>query len=276
MLSLESLHRPYCFKIKISGFTLIELLVVIAIIAILAAILFPVFGRARENARKSSCQSNMKQIGLGIMQYTQDYDERLPFRTNGSSRISWRTFIMPYVKSEQLFACPSNPNNKTASGRDKVEDSATAPNSGIMISYASNPNIISNSDKTPPLAALQQPAQLILVAESLEGNSEILLNRTETQFQARSAGPFVGHMGTSNYLFADGHVKALRPLATVPGTTYNSPSDNYWNYGNRSTSSPYNMIDYFAVSPFIPHNTDPTTYQNLYKAKLGELQQANN
>src|SRR4028118_1774787 len=63
-----------------SGFTLIELLVVIAIIGILASILFPVFARARENARRSSCQSNLKQIGLGILQYTQDYDEKLPLR----------------------------------------------------------------------------------------------------------------------------------------------------------------------------------------------------
>src|ERR1051325_7590284 len=65
-------------KINARGFTLIELLVVIAIIAILAAILFPVFGRARENARRSSCQSNLKQIGLGLLQYEQDFDESLP------------------------------------------------------------------------------------------------------------------------------------------------------------------------------------------------------
>jgi prepilin-type N-terminal cleavage/methylation domain-containing protein len=72
------------------GFTLIELLVVIAIIAILAAILFPVFGRARENARRSSCQSNLKQIGLGAMQYTQDYDEQyLPRWTDGNGNSGW-------------------------------------------------------------------------------------------------------------------------------------------------------------------------------------------
>lgn len=108
-------HKP--------GFTLIELLVVIAIIAILAAILFPVFSRARENARRASCQSNLKQIGLGIMQYTQDYDEKLPHSANYnvfgagsfdpnslSSRKeaqSWRSMIYPYVKSAQVYYCPS-------------------------------------------------------------------------------------------------------------------------------------------------------------------------
>src|SRR6476659_7951599 len=112
---------------KISGnknaFTLIELLVVIAIIAILAAILFPVFARARENARRSSCQSNLKQIGLGLLQYAQDYDERLPFffygvdgnatdpPTVANPRYKWMDAIYPYVKSEQIFACPSDANN---------------------------------------------------------------------------------------------------------------------------------------------------------------------
>jgi prepilin-type N-terminal cleavage/methylation domain-containing protein len=94
------------------GFTLIELLVVIAIIAILAAILFPVFARARENARRASCQSNLKQIGLGWMQYTQDYDERMvPMSTSGGtsgSAFAWNRVIQPYLKSMQIFQCPSN------------------------------------------------------------------------------------------------------------------------------------------------------------------------
>lgn len=97
------------------GFTLIELLVVIAIIAILAAILFPVFGRARENARRSSCQSNLKQIGLGMLQYSQDYDENsVPtqfgpqnWHSNRTVNYKWMDAIFPYVKSEQIFDCPS-------------------------------------------------------------------------------------------------------------------------------------------------------------------------
>src|SRR5215216_995867 len=90
------------------GFTLIELLVVIAIIAILAAILFPVFARARENARRSSCQSNVKQILLGVAQYTQDYDEKYPISFGGS--LQWTQRIFSYVKSEQIFSCPSDSN----------------------------------------------------------------------------------------------------------------------------------------------------------------------
>lgn len=106
-----------------AAFTSIDLLVVIAIISILAAILFPSFARARENARKASCMSNMKQIGLAVMQYSQDYDEKLPnfVRNNDvgggvvdpnnkfcSDYYTWAEAVQPYVKSLQLFVCPSN------------------------------------------------------------------------------------------------------------------------------------------------------------------------
>ncbi|RYG68736.1 DUF1559 domain-containing protein [bacterium] len=100
--------RPFKPKSPTAAFTLIELLVVIAIIAILAAILFPVFGRARENARKSSCQSNLKQIALGMIQYVQDYDERFPkLAAVAGESGGWAQRIQPYIKSTQLMKCPS-------------------------------------------------------------------------------------------------------------------------------------------------------------------------
>jgi len=109
-------------RVGAGGFTLIELLVVIAIIAILAAILFPVFSRAREMARQTSCKSNLRQFMLGIAQYTQDYDEKMPLaiRTRDSvgpkmvglggatEEFGVKTLIMPYVKSEQIFQCPND------------------------------------------------------------------------------------------------------------------------------------------------------------------------
>lgn len=117
-----------------SGFTLIELLVVIAIIAILAAILFPVFATAREKARQTTCASNLKQLGLGLIQYSQDYDERCPY-DEGTAGVDtkgagWATQIYPYLKSKGVFTCP---------------DDANAPNSGgstIEFSYAMNLNVI--------------------------------------------------------------------------------------------------------------------------------------
>ena len=90
------------------AFTLIELLVVIAIISILAATLFPVFARARENARRASCLSNLKQIGLGVMMYVQDYDETYPLSYNFTTGIYWHAAVQPYVKSQQVFNCPSS------------------------------------------------------------------------------------------------------------------------------------------------------------------------
>lgn len=95
-------------KERQGGFTLIELLVVIAIIAILAAILFPVFARARENARRSSCQSNLKQIGLSLIQYSQDYDELFLNAGNDGHTNIWQDSLAPYAKSIQIFQCPSD------------------------------------------------------------------------------------------------------------------------------------------------------------------------
>lgn len=92
------------------GFTLIELLVVIAIIAILAAILFPVFARAREKARQTSCLSNLKQLGLAFMSYTQDYDERMPLAPDAGALSShwWHHSLVPYIRNEQIYKCPSD------------------------------------------------------------------------------------------------------------------------------------------------------------------------
>lgn len=127
-------RRPSARK---KAFTLIELLVVIAIIVLLAAILFPVFGRARENARRSSCQSNLKQIALGFAQYTQDYDARMPRGYEDSldanhmaiyAGAGWATSLEPYLKSYQMLRCPS----------DSSRNNTSLPH---PISYAYNTNI---------------------------------------------------------------------------------------------------------------------------------------
>lgn len=179
---------------RVSGrnkaFTLIELLVVIAIIALLAAILFPVFARARENARRSSCQSNMKQIGLGMLQYVQDYDENLPSPVYGSTSTTpvqqayyrWQDAIFPYVKNEQIFRCPSDINR--AGSRAFVYNAlpvASKPSNRGNGSYALNALYRNNGTRHGPVSNLdavgvftprrmsivQVPSQTVWVVESI-------------------------------------------------------------------------------------------------------------
>jgi prepilin-type N-terminal cleavage/methylation domain-containing protein/prepilin-type processing-associated H-X9-DG protein len=127
---------------RLSAFTLIELLVVIAIIAILAAILFPVFAQAREKARAVSCLSNMKQLGTGMMMYVQDYDETYSgaFKQPGATtdtRVHWAELIYPYVKNYQVFLCPNL--------RSHMENDGLGTANGRR----SNPNIAGGCDKNP-------------------------------------------------------------------------------------------------------------------------------
>jgi prepilin-type N-terminal cleavage/methylation domain-containing protein len=136
-----------------NGFTLIELLVVIAIIAILAAILFPVFARARENARRASCQSNLKQIGLGIAQYTQDYDEKLIPMYNTVTTVFWGTNIQPYLRSSQILNCPSAPSVSAAALL------TGQPAYGLNVMACPFDNGVA-------LAAINNPAELILSADN--------------------------------------------------------------------------------------------------------------
>jgi prepilin-type N-terminal cleavage/methylation domain-containing protein/prepilin-type processing-associated H-X9-DG protein len=134
--------------LRAKGFTLIELLVVIAIIAILAAILFPVFSRARENARRASCQSNLKQVGLAFMMYAQDHDTTLP----GSSvnNVSWSTLLRPYMKGDQMLVCPSsNPGASSAQSYLAASTayfsvSATASSTGGIRANSYARNVILN------------------------------------------------------------------------------------------------------------------------------------
>lgn len=231
--------RARCGGLSRDGFTLIELLVVIAIIAILAAILFPVFARARENARRASCQSNLKQIGLGIMQYVGDYDELYPLRRFAPvvapdwDQNSWRTVIQPYVRSTQLMVCPSNPDNDKPTFDPEFNRSYsgnctwTNAEARIQPTSAADELGVFGQGFPVPAAQLQNPATTIAVTEMwhvpwvtvIIDRNDLTYSEGGQTYTAYGDVLFAGHLGTSNYLFADGHVKAMRPLQT--GTPLN-------------------------------------------------------
>ena len=191
------------------GFTLIELLVVIAIIAVLAAMLFPVFGRAREKASQTSCLSNMKQIVLAALMYCHDYEQVYVPPETGGELYLWPDLLKPYMGNKQILQCPSYSQGDLGYGINWVHYAFAYPPPGKMIGYA------------------WDESKVICFVE-LDGNTT-----TPTYYLSDGGGGGHGlvhrgpgslrHNGGSNYAFLDGHSKYFKP-ETIPCTS----EECYW------------------------------------------------
>ncbi len=218
------------------GFTLIELLVVIAIIAILAAILFPVFARARENARKANCSSNLKQIGLGMLGYIQDYDELyMPHQMGSSPTVQWQQLVAPYIKNTGIINCPSRSDITWNGGAD---NNIAYGYNNWMSSYPGLWAVV------PTMATIQTPAETIMVAET-GGPSTASAGYFQSfapyySFVWRPDDTTYGgnvpnaparltsrHSDGLNILWCDGHVKWMKTTA-VEADRGNSTASKYW------------------------------------------------
>ncbi len=195
------------------GFTLIELLVVIAIIAILAAILFPVFARAREKARQTSCLSNVKQLALSTLMYAQDYDERFPRYAGYRAPLEpdyvlleggydyWFMVIQPYAKNAQIFSCPSFGNNRIYGGGESAQIDE-APN-GVNYSY----NTYCGSWNGSPLklADVEHPPNMVILMDGTNNYFRIA-GGNDPNHWVNSAWS-TRHNEGWNGAYADGHGK---------------------------------------------------------------------
>ncbi|RYG74143.1 DUF1559 domain-containing protein [bacterium] len=238
-----------------SAFTLIELLVVIAIVAMLAAILFPVFSRARENAHRTSCASNLKQLGQALLQYAQDNDEAFMLGCNRHGG-GWASANAPYVRSTQIYVCPT--------------DASDASNENLpdRISYAYNlalPFPANGYGGGALLAAFSDPTKTVAISEVESAAWNLAFDATTcgrayspsgnglsgNQLQPRSgaylskplryatgyfdnvpyppniasfANRLGRHLDGANYAFIDGHVKWLKTASVSPGLAAPSPT----------------------------------------------------
>jgi prepilin-type N-terminal cleavage/methylation domain-containing protein/prepilin-type processing-associated H-X9-DG protein len=236
-----------------SGFTLIELLVVIAIISILAAILFPVFARVRENARRTSCASNLKQLALGMLMYTQDNDGGLPsYIRDGSA--TWPQLYDPtvaYVKNTQVYRCPSAPASTLAMSDIygpqyglPWQNNNTSTNANWVVMFA-------NSTRTAKIDVVPDAMRTCLIGETWNTGGPIggrerywELGYGHSRFRVQTANwdtlRHDRHLEGANYAFVDGHVKWLKTetvdsarqngaVAATPATVGQLPIVFQWN-----------------------------------------------